>query len=269
MYNRYIHYHTTYCPAMSNRKRIRAHANPLCDVDIYVPLTPLHMNWSSLYPNMNNIIKNNNDNHSTADITSISTTSTATSRFHPTIADIGCGFGGLTVSLSTALPDKYIIAVEIRDKVVDIVRKRIIDLQSTGTPQYNNIAVIECNFMKHMNSYFMKSSLEKLFFCFPDPHFKRSNYRRRIINTSFLDYYTYILQLDGLLYFITDVYDLYVWMCEHCDIHPLLMRITDNEWLDNDKCYQLIYNDTEEGQKVTRIHGNKYSAVYRRIHNQH
>lgn len=162
MYNRYIHYHTTYCPAMSNRKRIRAHANPLCDVDIYVPLTPLHMNWSSLYPNMNNIIKNNNDNHSTADITSISTTSTATSRFHPTIADIGCGFGGLTVSLSTALPDKYIIAVEIRDKVVDIVRKRIIDLQSTGTPQYNNIAVIECNFMKHMNSYFMKSSLEKL-----------------------------------------------------------------------------------------------------------
>jgi tRNA G46 methylase TrmB len=31
--------------------------------------------------------------------------------------DIGCGFGGLTVSLAKVFPDKCVLAMEIRDKV--------------------------------------------------------------------------------------------------------------------------------------------------------
>ena len=35
--------------------------------------------------------------------------------------------------------------------------------------------------MRHITNYFRKGQIEKMFFCFPDPHFKKRNYRKRII----------------------------------------------------------------------------------------
>lgn len=37
------------------------------------------------------------------------------------IADVGCGFGGLLVGLAPLFPNKQILGLEIRPKVVDIV----------------------------------------------------------------------------------------------------------------------------------------------------
>jgi tRNA (guanine-N7-)-methyltransferase len=159
------------------------------------------------------------------------------------------------------------------ERVVHIVQERIKKLAKQSihdrpdSPSYCNIACIPSNFMKHHVSYFYRGQLEKLFLLFPDPHFKRSNYRRRIVNASFLAYYAYILKPPhALLYTITDVYDLHIWMTSALDEHPLFQRLSHDELMDsNDVCYQLIQTATEEGQKVTRIHGKKYPAVYRRI----
>jgi hypothetical protein len=35
--------------------------------------------------------------------------------------------------------------------------------------------------MKYLPHFLEKGQLEKIFFCFPDPHFKAKNHRRRII----------------------------------------------------------------------------------------
>ena len=35
----------------------------------------------------------------------------------PTVLDVGCGFGGLTMALATLVPDKVIMGMEIRAKV--------------------------------------------------------------------------------------------------------------------------------------------------------
>lgn len=51
---------------------------------------------------------------------------------------------------------------------------------------YNNISVIRTNSMRHLCQYFPKNTLEKIFICFPDPHFKTKKYKRRIINIGFL-----------------------------------------------------------------------------------
>ena len=42
-----------------------------------------------------------------------------------TMADIGCGYGGLTVGLAKEYPQQAVLGLEIRDQVVDYVRQRI------------------------------------------------------------------------------------------------------------------------------------------------
>lgn len=129
---------------------------------------------------------------------------------------------------------------------------------------YNNISVTICNFMRHAPNYFRKGQLEKMFILFADPHFKQQNHRRRIINANFLSLYAYILKEGGMLYMITDVKDLFDWNLKYLEAHPLFERIPDSELVD-DPCMYVMANETEEGKKVTRINGDKYPAVFRRI----
>ena len=48
--------------------------------------------------------------------------------------------------------------------------------------------------------------------CPQDPHFKTANHRRRIINTTLITEYAYLLAPGGMLYTITDVQELGDWM---------------------------------------------------------
>jgi tRNA G46 methylase TrmB len=201
-----------------------------------------------------------------------------------------------------------VLGLEIRDKVVDIVKDRVTKLRKEATAAreaaaagtvaaptgayltthsaspspapwcpnapsfalgstpftYENISCVKTNFMKYAPNYFRPAQLEKIFFLFADPHFKKSNFRRRVINTNFLAIYAHILQVGGMLYTITDVLDLHNWQVEHLDAHPLFERIPDAD-LVNDPCFSAMHMATEEGQKVTRLSGQKYPAVYRRI----
>ena len=47
--------------------------------------------------------------------------------------------------------------------------------------QYERIGVLKTNAMKYLPNFFKKAQLSKMFFCFPDPHFKKTTHRRRII----------------------------------------------------------------------------------------
>lgn len=118
--------------------------------------------------------------------------------------------------------------------------------------------------MRHITNYFHKGTLEKLFFCFPDPHFKNKNHRRRIIGISFLAEYAYLLRPKGRLYAITDVKDLHDWHYKHLSAHQMFKEISPEE-LKADKCIDLIYSSTEEGKKVARNNGAKYYCVFERV----
>lgn len=68
----------------------------------------------------------------------------------------------------------------------------------------------------------------------------------------------------GLIYTITDVHDLHLWMVSHLEEHPLFERLNEDE-LKADPVVDKLYESTEEGQKVTRAKGEKWCAVFRRI----
>ena len=222
--------------------RQRAHCNPLSHNDAFdYPLKPDFMDWSvDHYPNGN----------------------------VPTVLDIGCGFGGLTLALATVLPEETILGMEIRAKVTEYVRLRIVASRKEHPGQYQNCSVMRTNSMKFLPHYFGKGSLHKLFFCFPDPHFKRKNHGRRIISERLLTEYAYVLKVGvGRLYCITDVKELHEWHVAKCDAHPLFRNLSENDdkLLKDDPCVQAMKTETEEGKKVERNKGSKYFAVYERI----
>lgn len=68
---------------------------------------------------------------------------------------------------------------------------------------------------------------------------------------------------SGLIYTITDVENLHIWMVKHISEHPLFEKLNESEMM-NDPIVKLLYDSTEEGQKVTRNKGKKWAAVYRK-----
>ncbi|WFC98640.1 tRNA (guanine(46)-N(7))-methyltransferase [Malassezia yamatoensis] len=221
-------------------------------------------------------------------------------------ADIGCGFGGLLMRLAPLFPDTLMLGMEIRTQVTQYVQDKILALRlahkrakdsDVPNPEvlgdlpendedaderqqnqrmvreagqiaggYQNISVIRSNAMKFLPNFFEQGQLSKIFFLFPDPHFKARKHKARIISPTLLAEYAFVLRPSGIVYTITDVRDLHEWMVKHLDQHPLFERIRDEE-LSGDPCVDAVTYSTEEGRKVERNAGEKYFAAFRRLPN--
>lgn len=219
--------------------RQRAHANPFSDHELTYPACPGAMDWSSFYPNAKNR--------------------------QVEIADVGCGFGGLLVALAPHFPESLILGMEIRVQVETYVHEKIRALRASEAEsgKYDNISVLRANAMKFLPNFFAKGQLSKMFFCFPDPHFKTRKHKARIITPTLLAEYAFVLRPGGILYTITDVEPLHLWMKGHLDDHPLFDRLSTAEE-EADVCVKEMTVQTEEGKKVERNKGDKYIACYRR-----
>lgn len=229
--------------------RQRAHSNPFSDHKLEYPKSPEYMEWQKYYPRFHDV-----ENDSMLK--------------QVEIADIGCGYGGLLINLGKEFPETLSLGMEIRVQVTQYVQDRIIALREKHKHQkqinYQNVSVIRGNAMKFLPNFFYKGQLSKMFFCFPDPHFKQRKHKARIITNTLLSEYAYALKEGGIIYTITDVEDLHNWMVSHLEDHPLFERL-DKEWEKNDKCVEIMYNSTEEGQKVERNQGSKFVACYKRL----
>mmetsp|Transcript_4545 Transcript_4545/g.7798 ORF Transcript_4545/g.7798 Transcript_4545/m.7798 type:complete len:282 (-) Transcript_4545:336-1181(-) len=274
-----------HAPGAKKTKKIYAHVNPLSDAPYDFPLQPSAMDWNKHFPQYY------------PPLTEYNQLSLEEKNKIPKVSfvDVGCGFGNLLLCLSQLWPNKLGVGMEIRQKAVDVVQSRLDKLRTEykqkqdalkteehkdsasnhaeqhkegkqGGHHYQNVSVIHTNVMKFITHYFEKQSLDAMLFCFPDPHFKKSNHRRRIITVSLLDYYAYLLRDNGLIYNITDVKDLYEWTTDQFDKHPLFERLTEQELKQGDvhKVCELITNQTDEAQRVTRNEGQKYLCVYRK-----
>ncbi|KFH03289.1 tRNA -methyltransferase family protein [Toxoplasma gondii VAND] len=254
--------------------RQRAHCNPLADSYIVYPRSPDFVDWSRHFPAF---FPGEADTPASVELAlnteqyPVSYPSRQPPHLNGTVGsrveflDVGCGFGGLLVSLAPKFPTTLMMGMEIREKVTNYVGERIAALRKehASTGQFANVSIIRTNVMKFLVNYFRKGQLTKMFFCFPDPHFKRSNWRRRIINTPVLSLYAYVLRPGGLLYTVTDVEDLHRWMRKSCLLHPLFEEVPLAD-LKDDPCIAAIESDTEEGMKVKRMGQPCYTCVFRR-----
>jgi len=245
--------------------RQRAHANPFSDHVLDYPTRPEEVDWAEHFPNHSANAK------------------------APEFADIGCGFGGLLVALSPLFPESLMLGkkesvsmtslgprltdactgLEIRVQVSQYVRDRIAALRTNSADgSFQNISVARANCMKFLPNYFAKHSLSSIFFLFPDPHFKLRKHKARIISPTLLAEYAYVLRPGGVVYTITDVEDLHLWMKGHLEAFPLFEAVEETTLRaeGNGAILDAVYSGTEEGKKVERNGGNKYLACFRRIH---
>lgn len=227
--------------------RQRAHVNPVADHDFKYPLGPDLIDWSEHY-----VFEDKSQPHTTPTIRQL---------------DVGCGFGGLLIALADQLGENELaLGMEIRTKVSDYVQKRILALRSQNVGKYGNVWCIRTNAMRFIPNFIHKGQLRKLFFLFPDPHFKEKKHKWRIINDALLAEYAYVSEIGAIAYIATDVKDLFDWMSDHFNRHPLFEPLSEAE-LNNDPMIELIISTTEEGKKVERNEGDKFHAAFRRVDN--
>lgn len=222
--------------------RQRAHSNPLSDHTFNYPISPDGMDWSSFYTPL----------PPQTDVPQVE------------FLDIGCGYGGLLVALSPLFPSIRMLGLEIRVKVSDYVQDRIQALRHQHPSLYTNIAVLRTNAMKYLPNFFRKAQLSKLFFLYPDPHFKKSKHKWRIISPGLLAEYAYVLRVGGLVYTATDVQELHEWMRKHFTDHPLFLEVDQKE-MATDPVVSLLSTSSEEGQKVARSGGTTFTLCFQRI----
>lgn len=280
--------------------RQRAHCNPLSDSYIKYPRNYTYVDWSlhfPLYFEKNQIkdeyitnkenskdehivtddMKNNVENDNMNNVLYLNTNKypvnykmrnifneSYENNKNVTILDIGCGYGGLLFSLSKIFNDKLILGLEIRDKITNYVGEKILSYRYNYHPYYQNISVIRTNVIKFLPNYIKKNQIEKIFFCFPDPHFKRHNWRRRIITIENLSLYYHLLKNNGYIYFITDVYTLYLWVI-FCFSKCPYFKVLTNKDCENDICVKLIHESSEESKKVKKNKQNMYYCVAQKI----
>jgi len=233
---------------------IHTHSNPLNDNRFLgTPYSPDEIDWSQFYPSIFHKLKTEQpptvENDSQEKLQQEIQQNLQHS-IQPVVrfADIGCGFGGLLVGLPKAFPDTLILGMEIRDKAVEYVHQRIENLREINSGSYQNIAVVRTNCMKYLPNYFTKGQLTKMFFLYPDPHFKAANHRRRIISQTMLAEYAYLLTVGGIAYTITDVEELHIWMVTHFEQHPLFQRVSNDD-LKEDITVGLVKTASEEAKK--------------------
>ena len=156
--------------------------------------------------------------------------------------------------------------MELRMSVTDFVVDKIKAMrnQNPETQLYKNISCLRANSMKYMPNFFTRGQLSKLFFCFPDPHFKTKKHKARIISPTLVAEYAYVLRPGGIAYTITDVEDLHLWMREHFEGCPLFEPMNEEE-IQEDECATVMRTETEEGKKVERNGGTKFVACFRRV----
>uniref|UniRef100_T1JBD7 tRNA (guanine-N(7)-)-methyltransferase n=1 Tax=Strigamia maritima TaxID=126957 RepID=T1JBD7_STRMM len=185
--------------------RQRAHSNPIADHCLEYPHHPDHVKWNDLFSVENS------------------------QQLRVDFVDVGCGYGGLLIALSPLFPDKLVLGIEIRVKVSDYVQDRIRALRHQNPGKFENVACIRSNAMKYLPNFFHKSELSKLFFLYPDPHFKKAKHKWRIISPQTLAEFAYVLRPGGRVYLVTDVKDLFDWMMKCFDEHPLFQQLDKDQ----------------------------------------
>ncbi len=141
--------------------------------------------------------------------------------------EVGFGKGLFMRHYGAMFPDRFLVGIEVRKNPVLELQKK---LETLSLP---NVHAIHGNAQLCLEDQIPDSSINRCFVFHPDPWFKKRHYKRRVINTKFLDKLFTKMKPGGRLFVSTDVGSLWEAMEETLQAHPGFEKIEDPDFWDN------------------------------------
>jgi tRNA (guanine-N7-)-methyltransferase len=120
----------------------------------------------------------------------------------PQFLDIGCGMGKFLLETALAEPQKNVLGLEVREYAVQWIQSVIRGERPRGV--LDNAETLWYSVANGLG-FIETASIEKIFYFFPDPWFKKRHQFKRAFTPQFLDECARVLRPDGALYLMTDV----------------------------------------------------------------
>jgi len=125
----------------------------------------------------------------------------------PVELDIGCGRGNFLLTMAERNPGVNFLGIEIRSPLVVNIN------EEADARQLPNCRALWYNVANGM-PFIPDSSIENIYYFFPDPWFKKKHYKRRAFNADFLEEVSRMLKPGGRLWLATDVPDVDAYQAE-------------------------------------------------------
>ncbi len=119
----------------------------------------------------------------------------------PTCLDIGCGMGKFMLEYALNNPQDIVLGLEVREIAVRYIK----DIRD-GEELHNADAMWYS--VANGLPFIADNSIEKVFYFFADPWFKKRHVKRRAFSVELLREIGRVLTSDGVLYVMTDVPEL-------------------------------------------------------------
>ncbi len=116
----------------------------------------------------------------------------------PNSLDVGCGIGKFLLEFALQNKNENILGFEVRQKAADWINN-VIDsenIKNAGALWFSVASGIK---------FIADESIEKIFYFFPDPWFKKKHHKRRALTIKLIAEFRRVLKPKGKIYTMTDV----------------------------------------------------------------
>jgi len=115
--------------------------------------------------------------------------------------ELGCADADFSFELARLHPERLVVGLEIREKVVEINRARA---AAEGVP---NLVFGYVNLNVDMDQVFGAAAVDRFHLLFPDPWFKERHHKRRVLEPALCEVLRRQLRPGGELHFASDVFE--------------------------------------------------------------
>lgn len=132
--------------------------------------------------------------------------------------ELGCADGDFSFALAAFDPSRWVVGLEIREKLVEGNRRRVEALGQT------NLSFAYVNLNVDLDRVFSEQSVDRFHLLFPDPWFKSKHQKRRVLDLGLATTIRAQLKPGGELHIASDVFELGLDMMdamEHPDVRAL------------------------------------------------
>lgn len=124
------------------------------------------------------------------------------SREAPLEVELGCADAQFAFELARRFPDRPVVGLEIRDKVVEINRTR------AAREGLSNLYFGYVNLNVDLDRVFAESEVDRFHLLFPDPWFKARHQKRRVVDFQLCEVLATQLKVGGEVHFASDVFEI-------------------------------------------------------------